>query len=140
MSKPKRRQGSVFYYAQRAVPKDLKGVLGNGPLWKSLRTVDPEAAKPLCRRQHDTWDELFRHEREKLKAASPPPPAQQSAKWLAMSPEDRKARELAREEYELEQLEYQLANTMSAVAHPTGASWLHTISGALSRQDAQRRS
>ncbi len=70
MSKPKRRAGSANYYAQRAVPKDLKGLLGKSPLWKTLGTPKLEEAKPLERDQQHRWDALFKFEREKLKAAA----------------------------------------------------------------------
>lgn len=108
MSKPKRRQGSAFYYAQRAVPKDLKTVLGNGPLWKTLETKDLEEAKPRCRRQHDAWDDLFQAERAKLKTASEPT-AQTST---SLTPDQLKARQRAQEEWERENQEYWDANPL----------------------------
>lgn len=108
MSKPKRRQGSAFYYAQRAVPKDLRSVLGNGPLWKTLKTTDLEEAKPRCRRQHDIWDVLFKAARSKLKAGEPSP--RPNAPTLA--PQELAARLQAQEEWEQENRAYWDANPL----------------------------
>jgi integrase len=110
MSKPKRRSGSVNYYAQRAVPKDLHGVLGKNPLWKSLGTPHGEEAKPLCRRQHDAWDALFKAERAKLKASREQ--NLQAGTSPTLSPEQVAARKRAHEEWEQEQFEHEWANPL----------------------------
>jgi integrase len=108
MSKPKRRAGSVNYYAQRAVPKDLVQALGKYPLWKSLGTSNLEEAKPLERDQQDAWDALFAVERAKLKAASEP--AAQPRAGSRLSPQERAERERAQFEWERENEAYWAEN------------------------------
>lgn len=108
MSKPKRRGGSANYYAQRAVPKDLRGVLGEYPLWKSLGTSNVEDAKPLERDQQDRWDALFKVERAKLKAATDH--ASRPAAVVNLSPKERAERERAQFEWERENEAYWAEN------------------------------
>jgi integrase len=109
MSKPVRRQGSAVYYARRVVPKDLQEHFGRSQIWKSLGTPDLETAKPLERRQQLAWDGEFAAAR--AKAVVVPEDGQPSSKWLAMSDTQRKAVQDARDRWEQEQFEYQLANS-----------------------------
>ncbi|MDO8799420.1 site-specific integrase [Phenylobacterium sp.] len=108
MSKPSRRQGSAFYYARRAIPKDLREAYGKREIWKSLDTTDFEAAKPIERRKQLEWDEEFAAIRRELEAAVQP--AEPGAKWRAMTPAQRAAWQRQRDEYEQDEREYQRAN------------------------------
>lgn len=108
MSKPSRRQGSAFYYARRAIPKDLREAYGKREIWKSLDTTDFEAAKPIERRKQLEWDEEFAAIRRELEAAAQP--AEPGAKWRAMTPAQRAAWQRQRDEYEQDEREYQRAN------------------------------
>lgn len=108
MSKPSRRQGSAFYYARRAIPKDLREAYGKREIWKSLDTTDFEAAKPIERRKQLEWDEEFAAMRRELEAAAQP--AEPGAKWLAMTPAQRATWQRQRDEYEQDEREYQRAN------------------------------
>lgn len=110
MSKPSRRQGSAFYYARRAIPKDLREAYGKREIWKSLDTTDFEAAKPIERRKQLEWDEEFAAIRRELEAAAQP--AEPGAKWRAMTPAQRAAWQRQRDEYEQDEREYQRANPL----------------------------
>jgi integrase len=71
MSKPVRRQGSVVYYARRAIPKELREAYGRREFWKSLGTTDFDTAKSLERLQQIAWDQEFSAAKAKPHTAAP---------------------------------------------------------------------
>ena len=99
MSKPTRRPGSAVYYARRAIPKDLRNIYApTREKWKSLGTMDFEAAKPLERLQQIAWDEEFAAERAKLTPTSDKP----ALPRRTMTPAEREERERQQFEWERE--------------------------------------
>src|SRR5512147_745517 len=107
MSKPTRRPGSAFYYARRAVPKELRKMYApTREKWKSLGTMDYETAKPLERLQQIAWDEEFAAAKAKLQ-----PAAQNTASpRRALTPAEQAERERQQFEWERENEAYWAEN------------------------------
>jgi len=100
-----RRDGGR-YSTRRRIPQDLVAhYKGRAELVRALDTSDPAEAR---RRHALMWvalDQEFDAARAALKQA-PPPPAGPSAKWLAMTPEQRAEWQRQKDEYDRDYEEY----------------------------------
>lgn len=69
MASPLRRGTKIYF--RKAVPKDLRNILGKAEIKQSLRTTDEEAARPEFARLNAEWEQRFQSLRRGVTRLSP---------------------------------------------------------------------